>query len=230
MPHSDSTAAGEPESAEQGPTPETVQIEPGLAPRVRRIVFIVVGSAAAAALALLITAVWLGATGLGAVGLLVGRFDSLALAAVAAVTLLSAGVIALFALPADGWWLVLMIPVRIVAALAALLTFLVALLVCWDDSATALRVNGCETGYIVVEESFLFSVRGDVYRQDGVIVHRMQQTSGDDAFRPFANGAYVTERVGDSIHVWYSMHSDARFVSTDGEPALTLPVRPGHGC
>jgi hypothetical protein len=196
----------------------------------RRAAFLSVAGVAAVALIVLVTTVWLAAATAGEVGLLIGGLDSYSVSSIAFATLMCAGAVSLFAAPIHGWWPWLVVPAGIVLGLGALLSLVVAAFIC-ERSTTPLQVDGCDSGYVVVEESFLFAGWGTVYQQDGIIVHRVERTSTDDGYRPFAVGAYGTKRAGEGIQVWYNFEYQWRAgVDTHREPDFTLPARPGHGC
>ena len=76
------------------------------------------------------------------------------------------------------------------AALAAVFTV--------DANVTPVLHRGCDTGYVVVERSFLMGSSGTVYRQDGAfIVTQVGWSSGDNGHQPFSMGGYaVTEERG----------------------------------
>lgn len=95
------------------------------------------------------------------------------------------------------------------------------------SSATVvpLVAAGCETGYVVEEESFLLAGWGTVYRRDGLLITTADQFRADDGYRPFADGAYTVVDAGDSLYVWYRFAFDysATPVSTDRDPDIVLP-------
>jgi len=166
----------------------------------------------------------------GEVSVLVGPFGSepmSGLALVVALVCLAAG---LCLIPVPRRWLVLLVPARLVAIGAAGLAVFV-----WGitgmPSVTPLANDGCETGYVVEERSFLLAGFGTVYRQDGIFYTRMATTSGDDGYQPFHDNAYAVTDDGTSLHVWYIVKSvsEPEPVSTAGEPAFTLPKVTGRG-
>ncbi len=119
-----------------------------------------------------------------------------------------------------GLWLV---PARVLTIAVACFAGFVW---CVTSSATVVPlVNaGCETGYVVVEESFMLAGWGTVYRTDGIFVTAVEKTLGDDGYHPFADGAYAVVDDGESLRVWHGIAFDysAAPVSTDRDPDFVL--------
>lgn len=155
----------------------------------------------------------------GAVSVLIGTFTSgrlVNLAALVGFCALGAG---LCAVPVVRWWLLLVIPLRLAAIAAAVLAAGLA----WMTSSVSvvpLASAGCETGYVVVERSFLLGGSGTVYRVDGVYVTEVAHTIGDDGYHPFFDGAYTVQEKGDVLEVWYSVEENG------GEPASATGSHP----
>ncbi len=86
--------------------------------------------------------------------------------------------------------------------------------------------GGCNTGYVIEEETRFFQGAGTVYRVDGILLTEVATTLADDGYQPFHDGAYAIEDDGASLRVWYRPGrgvSPTGQVSTDGDPAFTLP-------
>lgn len=160
----------------------------------------------------------------GATSVLIGTLDSDRLGGLALIAALGALAVGLCAVPVHRIWLLLLVPARIAAIGATQLAGVVWIL---TSSATVvpLVASGCDTGYVVEEESFLFAAWGTVYRRDGLLITTVDQFTADDGYHPFADGAYAVVDTGDSLDVWYSFAFDysATPVSADGDPAFTLP-------
>lgn len=202
-----------------------------LSPRSRRLLLLGYGVALAllAASDVAVTVVLDGSDGRTRV--LVGEQDSHALQELLVFLGLGVVALALLAIPGRRWWHLLLVPARVAAVGACGLAGLI-----WvfslDDTAVALEVDGCDTGYVVLEKSFLMASSGAIYERDGLIITRAAYVSGDDGYHPFARGSYTAVEEGDQLLVWYDLEPP---VSTPAErmesdPALTLPVREGYGC
>ncbi len=178
----------------------------------------------AAALAVLVVLLAISTGSDAQVSVLIGTRGSERIGTVAIVAALTSLALGLCLIPVSRIWLLVMIPARIAAIAAACLAAFVWFL---TSSATVVPLisAGCETGYVMEEESFLLAGRGTVYRTDGIFVTAVEQTGGDDGYHPFADGAYAVVDDGDSLRVWYSFSFDyqAAPIATDGEPAFTLP-------
>jgi hypothetical protein len=145
-------------------------------------------------------------------------------------TLIATG---LFLVRGRGWLTVLVVLTRLVAIAAALLMWFLLWLT-GGATITDLTSNGCSTGYVVEEESFMFGAWGTVYRDQGLILTAVETTSADDGYHPFADGAYVAKDEGSSLRVWYDFAralGDSHVVDTAVEPAFRLPALPdARGC
>ena len=190
----------------------------------QRRILVVAGATLGVSIAVLIALLAISTASAGKVSVLIGALGSDGLAGLATVVALASVTVGLCVIPVSKPALVLLIPVRLIAIAA---TFLAAAL--WWLTAPVTVVPlvsaGCETGYVVEEESFLLSGRGTVYRTVGLLVTAVERTVGDDGYHPFADGAYAVVEKGDSLRVWYDAARDyeAAPVPTDGAPAFTLP-------
>lgn len=137
---------------------------------------------------------------------------------VASIVLLTVLVIAV---PAPRWWLMLLVPLRVVGIAASVLGGVGAGLA--DDSATPIVADGCETGYVVNESAFLFAASGEVLRMDGVIGSRVARTTVDDGHKPFLSRSYLAVAEGDTLRVWQTVDSVFESLTTSSEPAFVLP-------
>ncbi|MFK4760715.1 hypothetical protein ACI3KS_07250 [Microbacterium sp. ZW T5_45] len=176
----------------------------------------------AAAVGLLLVVLTVEQVSAGAATVLLGPFDGHAL--IVGCTLL--GTIA----ATIGVWLSgSLLSVRILALLlgvAASAFSALGAFVLSDTSVTTIEVNGCDTGYVVVERSFLFLSTGTIYRPDGpFIVVAAGRSSGDDGYMPFAAGTYAVTRVGDDWQIDYAIESGRAAADTS-----SLPVLAGHEC
>ncbi|MDN3496917.1 hypothetical protein QL996_13325 [Planococcus sp. APC 4015] len=165
----------------------------------------------------------------GEVSVLIGGFSSRRLIGLAITAALMSLAIGLCVIAVPRIWLLLLVPARLVAIAATCM----AALVSWiGSSATVVSLvsEGCETGYVVEEDSFLLAGWGTVYRADGVFVTPVERTLGDDGYRPFSVGAYAVTSEGDTHRVWYSIVNDpsATPVSTGRAPDFSLPVLSGR--
>lgn len=126
-----------------------------------------------------------------------------------------------FAVPARRWWWVLLGPLRILAIGAAALGGLAFSLT--NDSVTPIVADGCETGYVATESSFLLGASGSVRRLDGVIGISVGQTQVDDGHKPFEERSYIAVTEGDSLRVWNTFQSSTEPLTTASTPSFILP-------
>lgn len=126
-----------------------------------------------------------------------------------------------FAVPARGWWWVLLGPLRAIVAAAAVVAAFGFTLT--DESVTPIVANGCETGYVVTERSFLFLAAGEVRRVEGVIGTSVGSTSVDDGHKPFQEQSYIAVTSGDTLRIWNTFDNAWERLSTSTEPAFVLP-------
>lgn len=193
--------------------------------RLRRCVLLAAGVILAGAIAVLVTLLAISTGSGGEVSVLIGTLGSDRIATLAVISALTSLAMALCLIPVSRRWLLVMVPARVAAIVAVGLAGVIWLL---TSSATVVPLvsAGCETGYVVEEESFLLAGWGTVYRTNGIFVTSVERTGGDDGYHPFADGAYAVVDDGDSLGVWYSFSFDdmAAPIPTDGEPAFTLPT------
>ncbi|MDQ1113632.1 hypothetical protein QE418_003080 [Microbacterium testaceum] len=126
-----------------------------------------------------------------------------------------------FAVPARRWWWLLLGPLRAIAIGAMALGGLAFSLT--DDSVTPIVANGCETGYVVTERSFLFAASGSVRRLDGLIGTSVGRTEVDDGHKPFQQQSYIAVTEGDTLRVWNTFQSVGERLSTSSPPSFVLP-------
>lgn len=192
--------------------------------RLRRRALLVACATLAVAIAVLVPLLAISTASDGEVSVLIGTFGSEHLAGLALIAALTALALGLCLVPVPRMWLLLLVPARLAAIAATCLAGFAWLL---TSSATVVPLvsAGCETGYVVEEDSFLLAGWGTVYRTDGILVTAVARTSGDDGYRPFDDGAYAVGDDGDALRVWYNVNSDpwAAPVATDREPDFTLP-------
>lgn len=139
----------------------------------------------------------------GAASVLLGPLDE---AIILSATMLIASValvLGLCGVASPGW----MLPFKILGIIGSAVLVLCAAfftLVSIDVSITTVLEDGCDTGYVVVERSFLMGSSGTIYRQDGpVIAAQMGRTSGDDAHQPFAAGDYTASTEDATLMIEY---------------------------
>lgn len=190
----------------------------------RRRGLLIVGSTLALAIAVLVALLTIQAASAGEVSVLVGTLGSDRIAGLALIVALASLATGLCLIPVPRLWLILLVPARVAAITATCLSGL-AWLVTSSATVVPLISAGCETGYVVEEESFLLAGWGTVYRTDGIFVTAVEKTLGDDGYHPFADGAYAVLDDGDSLRVWHCSVFDysATPVRTDREPDFTLP-------
>lgn len=195
----------------------------------RRILLWVAGAVLGFAVAILVTLLFVSTASDGAAAVLVGTLDSNGLAGLSSIAGLAALSVGLCAIPVGRRALLLLVPARIAGIAGTALAGVVWLLTA-SATVVPLIADGCDTGYVVKEESFLLVGSGTVYRQDGLLVAAVARTSGDDGYHPFADGAYSVTASGASLDVWYSHDLDpfAAPVTTDRDPDLTLPILTGR--
>lgn len=192
----------------------------------RRSVVLSAGVVLGVAIAVLATLQVIAAASGGEVSVLIGALESgriMFLASVAGIVAVTAG---LCAVAVSGQWVIPLALVR----LAAIGVSCLGLFAAWvTGSATVAPIvsGGCETGYVVVEESFLLSGTGTVYRADGMVATAVATTVGDDGYHPFDDGAYAVAEHAGGLQVWYDVSSSpsGEPVSTNDGPAFVLPER-----
>lgn len=158
----------------------------------------------------------------GTASVLVGPVDGATLMTSSMVVALLALTVGICSIGVPRW----MLPLSILGGIAGSCATALAgfsLLMASDSTVTPLVHQGCETGYVAVERSFLFLSTGTIYRHDGpFIVTAVGRSSGDDGHKPFASGTYAfTEKDG----VWLVRYAnDSSSVGTGGARPLSLPV------
>lgn len=126
-----------------------------------------------------------------------------------------------FAVPAQRWWWLLLGPLRVIAIGAMALGGLNFSLT--DDSVTPIVANGCATGYVATERSFLFAASGSIRRMDGLIGTSVGRTEVDDGHKPFQQQSYIAVTEGDTLRVWNTYQSAGERLSTSSAPSFVLP-------
>lgn len=155
-----------------------------------------------------------------------GSQQFLVLAVVAAFAALASG---LCLIPVPKRWLLLLVPARMAAIACTGLAIFVAGFT-GPSTVSPLISDSCDTGYVVVERSFLFYGGGSVYRIDGILATRVAGTVGDDGYRPISDGNYSATTENGTVSVWYNsdpMMSPSPPVAT-GQPAFTVPELSGR--
>ncbi len=161
--------------------------------------------------------------------LIVGPWTGAVIAAASATVAIVALSVIAFAVPARRWWWALLVPLRLLLVLSTLVAGL--WLTVTNDSVTPIVADGCATGYVVSERSFLFGASGEVLRMDGVIGTRVARTVVDDGHTPFAQGSYIAVVDGDSLRVWNTFESSTEDLRTSSAPSFVLPrVNADAGC
>jgi len=198
-------------------------------PGARRIILWVAGAVLLLAITTLVALRSISEASGDTVSVLIGTLNSTRLSNLVLAAAFAAVAVGIYLIPVPRLWLLLLVPVRLAAVTVAGPAGLVALA---SSSATAapLVADGCDTGYVVVEESFVFARTGTVYRPDGLLATAVAHTRGEYDYRPFADGAYTVVDDGAQLDVWYSYAFDpaAAPVAADGDPAFTLPTLTGR--
>lgn len=117
----------------------------------------------------------------------------------------------LCAVSAPSGWLVPVVIGRVLSFGAALIAMLWGVLTLpWP--VTPLLVDGCESGYVVEERSFLFLSSITVFEKDGLLITPVTHTGADDGHRPFAAGDYDAWVTAGRIEGWFALEpgSNAR--------------------
>lgn len=202
-----------------------VAYDPLLTVRRRRSILLVLGLTLGLAMVVVATVLAVSDLSGGERGILVGDLTSDRIGGVALVACFGSIAAGLCLIPVSGWVLAVLVLARVVAIGATLLT----VFAWWMTSSVSvvpLMSEGCDTGYLVEERSFMFAATGTVYRREGLLITRVERTSADDGYHPFADNAYVAVDDGTSIQVWYNgIHTyEGGAVSTFGEPAFTIPT------
>jgi len=144
------------------------------------------------------------------------------LSIIAALTSLAVG-LCLVAVPRV--WLLLLVPARTVAILSVVVAAGIGA-ISPAPVVTALLSDSCETGYVVLERSFLLLGGGSVYRLNGILATRVAFTAGDDGYQPFADGNYTVAADDATLRIWYNAHFDGEPAppAATGRADVTLPI------
>ncbi|MDQ1117301.1 hypothetical protein QE406_003310 [Microbacterium testaceum] len=188
---------------------------------VRRVVAVVSAVLVLPPLAVLLALTILGSRSEGPTEVIVGGWDSEAIAGASVQIALLAFVVAVCAIPARRWWLLLFVPLRLAACAALLLAAFAAALT--GGSIVPVVADGCSTGYVVSERAFLLSARIEVLRVEGILATPVDSVQTDDGHTPFAQGSYMAVVEGDEVRVWHTFDSSTEPLATVGEPQLVLP-------
>ncbi len=154
---------------------------------------------------------------------LVGSLGASQISVLAGAACLAALAVGLCLIPVARPWLTVVIPARAVAIFAVSCALFLLMWSPWTTMTPLLDDQGCETGYIVVERSFLRSGTGAVYRIDGVVATRVGTSVPDDGYHPFADGNYAVTDDGDMLHIWYSPFSDKPVSTASREADIVAP-------
>ncbi|WP_336647699.1 hypothetical protein [Microbacterium sp. MMO-10] len=216
-------------STAQETEPEELLLDPMTRRARRRRAAMIAGAFLAVSLIIVASLLLVSTSSGGRTSVLIGTWGTDRLLGLAGVVSLGALAVGLCAIPVARLWLLLLVPVRIVAIITAGLAGF-AWVITSSATVVPLLSDGCETGYIVEERSFLFAASGTVFRSDGIFVTAVESTRADDGYHPFADGAYVVEQSGDALRVRYaaSRKAAASPVSTAGASAFFLPKLAGH--
>jgi hypothetical protein len=187
----------------------------------RRLVAVVAGTLFLLAAAIAVAVSLVSARSDGLQQVIIGSWPGDVLATRSVVASIVFLTVLVIAVPAPRWWLLLLVPLRVVGITASLLGGVGVGLT--DDSATPIVADGCETGYVVSERAFLFAASGQVLRMDGVIGSRVASTTVDDGHKPFLDRSYLAVADGDTVRVWHTVESVGAPLNTSSEPAFILP-------
>lgn len=200
------------------------------APRTRRRTAVwIAGGVFAVATAVVFWVVAVSSASAGAASVLIGPLDQRSLLTLSVLLALTSLFVGLWSIEAPRRMLPLKVIGVVLAGCAGALAAFVSLMTV-DARVTPVLYAGCDTGYVVVERSFLMGSSGTVYRQDGAfIVTEVGRTSGDNGFQPFSMGGYaVTEEQG-TLTVSYSVNRPVPSTGvTGGGPSISLPVLDGR--
>lgn len=166
----------------------------------------------------------------GAGTVLIGSLDERSLLSIAVVVALVSLGVGLWSIGAPRWMLPLKIIGVVLAVGAGVIAAFLAVLVVEANVSPVLH-EGCDTGYVVVERSFLMGSSGTVYRQDGLIIATaMGRTSGDDGYQPFATGGYAVSEAQGSLTITYAINRPYEGMDTASAAlgSITVPVLAGR--
>jgi hypothetical protein len=199
----------------------------------RRTVTRIAGGLFAIATAIIVWMLALDAASSGTASVLLGALDGQSVLSLAMLVAVSALCVGLLGVAPPRWMLPLKIVGAVLAACAAAVAMLDVVLTV-EANVTAVLSDGCDTGYVVVERSFLLGGNSTVYRMDGPLtIVRVGRASGDDGYQPFSTGGYAVTADGDTLTIHYSVDrpSEDTDLTAAGYPTLVLPALPGpHQC
>lgn len=147
----------------------------------------------------------------GVAQLLLGSLPSRQIVGVATILAFITISYMLCAVPAPSGWLVPVVIGRVLSFGATLVAMLWGVLTLpWP--VTPLLVDGCESGYVVEERSFLFLSSITVFEKDGLLITPVTHTGADDGHQPFAAGDYGAWVTAGRIEGWFALEpgSNAR--------------------
>ncbi|AZS48508.1 hypothetical protein [Microbacterium oxydans] len=195
-------------------------------PPPRRTITWIAGGVFACATAVVFWVVAVSSASSGAASVLIGPLDELSLLTLSALLAFGSLGVGLWSIEAPRRMLPLKVIGVVLATCAGALAALAAVFTV-DANVTPVLHRGCDTGYVVVERSFLMGSSGTVYRQDGAfIVTQVGRSSGDNGHQPFSMGGYaVTEERG-MLTVSYAVNRPVAStgVTAGSGTSLSLPV------
>ncbi|MBT2496780.1 hypothetical protein J7E45_14295 [Microbacterium sp. ISL-59] len=182
----------------------------------RRTVARVAGAFFALATAIVVGELGVSVATSGEASLLIGPLDERSLLTGSMLIAFAALCVGLWSVDAPRWMLALkIIGIVLAAGAGALAAFLVMLSI--EVKVTPLLQGDCDTGYVVVERSFLMGSSGTVYRQDGLVATSVARTSGNNAYQPFAMDGYAVADADGTLTVSYAVNEP----NTNSNPAGT---------
>lgn len=192
----------------------------------RRTVTWIAGGVFAFATAVVVGVLTVSSTTSGAASILIGPFDERSLLTLSVLVALASLCIGLWSIDPPRRMRPLKIAgVVLAAGASAIAVFLAALIV--EANVTPVLHGGCDTGYVVIERSFLMGSSGIVYRQDGpLIVTQVARSSGDDGYQPFSMGGYTVTEAEGTLTVDYAVNRpiDSTGVTGGSGSSIVLPV------
>ncbi|MFK3678018.1 hypothetical protein ACI2IP_09805 [Microbacterium sp. NPDC090218] len=192
----------------------------------RRTITWIAGGFFAIATAVVVWALAVPSVTSGAASVLIGPFDEPSVLTLSVFVALASLCVGLWSIDSPRRMLPLKIIGVVLAACAgAIAAFLSALIV--DVNVTPVLHAGCDTGYVVVERSFLMGSSGTVYRQDGPFTAtQVARSSGDDAYQPFSMGGYAVTEAGGTLTIDYAVNRpiDSTGVTGGSGSTISLPV------
>lgn len=196
----------------------------------RRVVAWVAGGFFAVATAVVVWVLAVPSASAGSLSVLVGTLDERSLLGVAVPVALVFLCVGVWSVDVPRPMLPLQIVGGVLAACAGGIAALFAVLMV-DANVTPVLHDGCDTGYVVVESSFLTASNGTLYRQDGAfVVAPIARTSGNDAYQPFSMGGYSVTEADGSLLITYVVdrpYEGGEARTGSGSP-ITVPVLEGR--